>query len=203
MHSSICFSLFIDKSLWTQICEIVKQCCDQLKWTAHHLVSRIPNPILWSLCDESDHFYLKKKRETKMKWVKFFWFVRKLSKIPFTVLRICENMGGHILYQKSFCHLQIANRKFINREAKLRTGQTSGSQHSVTNFHFQDFQFFSTNQMVLKRKTIKWTIFFWFTRKLAKIHYIFGIENSMGGQSHILYQWPLFSPTCILCAENS
>ena len=107
MHSSIWFSLFIDKSLWTQICEIVNQCYDQIKWAAHHMVSRIPNPIFWSLFHESQNQIILKKRETTAKRVKFFWFARKLFKIQFTVLRICENMGGLILYQKSFCHMQV------------------------------------------------------------------------------------------------
>ena len=96
-----------------------------------------------------------KKRETKMKRVKFFWFARKLSKIQFTVLRICENMGGLILYQKSFCHLQVK--------------QTA---HSIVSKIFNSFP--QIRWFWQRKTTTNRTIFFWF----AKIHYIFGIENS-------------------------
>ena len=67
-----------------------------IEWAAHHMVSRIPNPIFWSLFHESDG--LKKKRNEN-EWVKFFWFARKLV----YGFEKCENMGrkSHILYQKS------------------------------------------------------------------------------------------------------
>ena len=78
-----------------------------------------------------------KKKETKMKRVKFFWFARKLSKIQFMELKIREKLGGqsHILYSSLFaiCKLQTE---------MLWTGQPSGSQHSFTNFYFQDFKSF-------------------------------------------------------------
>ena len=97
----------------------------------------------------------------------------------------------------SFCHLQMQTE---NREAMLWRGKTSGSQHSFTNFHFQDFRYFWQ-----RKTTTKLTIFFWFATKLAEIQYTFlelRIRETMGWQSHILYQksgvqWPLFSPNCI------
>ena len=102
-------------------------------------------------------------------WHDIQQFTRKLPKIQFTELRIRENMGGlsHILYQKSFCHLQIANRKFIVNSIVLRICISK-----IFNSFPRIRWFWQRKQQHLNKQS------FLFARQLAKIPYIFGIENS-------------------------